>query len=61
MAIRPMYEAMQLRHENFKSVNNGNFDFPKTTYGGITVNVEFGDPVKRDSFYPRIPDATLPS
>lgn len=57
MAIRPMREAMELRHENFKSVNDANFDFPKATYGGDTVNIEFGEPVKGNSFYPPIPNA----
>jgi hypothetical protein len=55
MAIRPMHEAMELRHENFKSVNDANFEFPKATYGGNTINIEFGEPVKGNSFYPPLP------
>jgi len=55
MAIRPMHEAMELRHENFKSVNDANFDFPKATYGGYTIDIEFSAPVKADAFSPPIP------
>ena len=55
IAIRPRHEIMELRHENFKSVNDANFDFPKATYGGCTVDIEFSAPVKDDAFNPPIP------
>jgi hypothetical protein len=54
MAIRPMHDPIELRHENFKSVNNASFDFPKTTYGGNTVTIDFGEPVMGDRFDPPI-------
>jgi hypothetical protein len=57
MAIRPMHEVMQLRHENFKSTNDANFDYPKATYGGHNIDIEFGKPVEGDSFHPPIPEA----
>ena len=56
IAIRPMHPAIELRHENFKSVNDASFDFPKTTYGGYKVNIEFGAPVEGGAFNPPIPN-----
>lgn len=57
MAIKPMHEVMELRHANFKSVDNACFDFPRATYGGDSISLEFGEPLKSESFHPPIPVA----
>lgn len=51
MAIKPHHEVLETR-SHFKSVNDSKFEFPKATYGGKKVEIDFGHPVDHSDFHP---------